>query len=57
MRAVTLDNFSAPSGFSFKANASTSLTLPKLFNLQLFYNYFGKQYTSQGTVKHTNPWI
>jgi outer membrane receptor protein involved in Fe transport len=46
-----IDNFSAPSGFSFKANASTGLTLPKLFNLQLFYNYFGKQYTSQGTVK------
>lgn len=46
-----IENFSAPSGFSFKANASTSLILPKLFNLQIFYNYFGKQYTSQGTVK------
>ena len=39
------------SGFTFKANASTGITLPNLFNLQLLYNYFGKQYTSQGTVK------
>ncbi len=46
-----IDNFSAPSGFSFKANVSTMISLPKLFNLQLFYNYFGKQYTTQGTVK------
>lgn len=46
-----IDNFSAPSGFTFKANASTGITLPKLFNVQLFYNYYGKQYISQGTTK------
>jgi outer membrane receptor protein involved in Fe transport len=46
-----IDNFSAPSGFTFKGNFSTFFNLPNLFNLQLFYNYQGKNYTSQGTLK------
>lgn len=46
-----IDNFSAPSGFTFKGNFSTFFTLPNLFNLQLFYNYQGKNYTSQGYFK------
>ncbi|MGA2667963.1 MAG: TonB-dependent receptor [Ignavibacteria bacterium] len=48
--AGNVQNFSAPSGFSFTANINTSIKLPDLFNLQLFYNYQGKRYTSQGTI-------
>jgi outer membrane receptor protein involved in Fe transport len=46
----TIANFSAPSGYSFTGNLNTSINLPNLFNLQVFYNYQGKRYTSQGTI-------
>jgi outer membrane receptor protein involved in Fe transport len=48
--AGNIQNFAAPSGFSFTSNINTSINLPDLFNLQLFYKYQGKRYTSQGTI-------
>jgi hypothetical protein len=48
--AGNIQNFSSPSGFSFTGNINTSINLPDLFNLQLYYNYQGKRYTSQGTI-------
>jgi len=45
-----IDNFATPSGYSFRGNFSTIVTLPKLFDFQMFYNYQGKKFTSQGTI-------
>ena len=46
-----LDNFAAPSGYSFRGNFSTVITLPNIVNVQMYYNYNGKRYTSQGTIQ------
>lgn len=48
-----LTDYAAEDGFSWKANVRTTLSFPKLFNLELYYAYTGKKVNIQGTEKPT----
>ncbi len=43
-----ITDYSAEEGFSWKANIRASFVIGKLFNIEAFYSYTGKQVNSQG---------
>jgi len=44
-----ITDYSAEEGFSWKANIRSTITLPDLFNIEMFYTYTGKKVNAQGT--------
>lgn len=44
-----LTDYASEEGFSWKANIRSTITIPKWFNLELFYQYTGKKINAQGT--------
>lgn len=49
-----ISDYAEEAGVSWKANIRAYLTLGKLFNFELYYNYTGRRYNAQGYNKPTS---